>query len=74
VATPFEHHDLLCELKTPRHCTACTSSVIGSDPAESAVVASWKLTDVGRAAAVEFATDGILLQVRTPGRSPPTFG
>jgi hypothetical protein len=72
-ATPFEHHDLLCELKTPRHCTACTSSVVGSDPARSAIVGSWTLTDAGFAAAVEFTTHGILLSVRTPGRSPPAF-
>jgi len=70
---PFEHHDLLCELKTPRHCTACTSSVVGSDPAQSGVVGSWTLTDVGLALAVEFTTHGIFLPVRTPGRSPPAF-
>ena len=70
---PFEHHDLLCELKTPRHCTACTSSVVGSDPARSAIVGSWTLRDVGLAVAVEFTTHGILLPVRTPGRSPPAF-
>ena len=46
-ATPFEHHDLLCELKTPLHCTACASSVVGSDPARSAIVGSWTLTDLG---------------------------
>src|SRR5438552_12717391 len=72
-ATPFEHHDLLCELKTPLHCTACTSSVVGSDPARSAIVGSWTLTDLGFAFAIEFTTHGILLPVRTPGRSPPAF-
>jgi hypothetical protein len=70
-ATPFEHHDLLCELKTPRHCTACTSSVVGSDPARSAIVGSWTLTDVGFALAAEFTTHGSLLPVRSSGRSPP---
>jgi hypothetical protein len=70
---PFEHHDLLCELKTPRHCTACTSSVVGSDPAQSGIVGSWTLTDAGFAVAVEFTTHAILLSVRTPGRSPPAF-
>ena len=25
-AAPFEHHDLICHLKTPQHCTSCTSS------------------------------------------------
>jgi hypothetical protein len=70
---PFEHHDLLCELKTPLHCTACTSSVVGSDPARSAVVGSWTLTDVGLAVPVEFTTHGILLPIRTPERSPPAL-
>ena len=73
VASPFEHHDLLCELKTPLHCTACTSSVVGSDPARSAIVGAWSLRDLGFAVAVEFSTHGILLPVRTPGRSPPAF-
>jgi hypothetical protein len=72
-ASPFEHHDLLCELKTPRHCTACTSSVVGSDPARSAIVGSWTLTDLGLALAVELTTHGILLPPRSSGRSPPTF-
>ena len=72
-ATPFEHHDLLCELKTPLHCTACASSVVGSDPARSAIAGSWTLKDLGLAVAVEFTSHGILLPVRTPGRSPPAF-
>jgi hypothetical protein len=70
-ASPFEHHDLLCELKTPRHCTACTSSVVGSDPARSAMVGSWTLTDLGLAFATDFTTHGISVPVRSPGRSPP---
>lgn len=70
-AAPLEHHDLLCELKTPRHCTACTSSVVGSDPARSAIVGSWTLTDLGVAVTVELTTHGILLPVCSPGRSPP---
>jgi len=46
-ATPFEHHDLLCELKTPLHCTACTSSVLGSDSFKSAPAGTATLTDFG---------------------------
>ena len=70
-ASPFEHHDVLCELKTPRHCTACTSNVVGSDPAPSAIVGSWTLTDVGLAIAAESTPRAILLSVRSSGRSPP---
>ena len=70
-ASPFEHHDVLCELKTPRHCTACTSNVVGSDPAPAAIVGSWTLSDVGLAIAAESTPRGILLWVRSSGRSPP---
>jgi hypothetical protein len=67
----FEHHDLLCELKTPLHCTACTSSLVGSDPVRSAVVGTWTLTDLGFAFSVEITTHGIFVPVCSPGRSPP---
>src|SRR5436190_78571 len=36
-AAPFEHHDLICHLKTPQHCTACTSSPVGSSAAAQAL-------------------------------------
>src|SRR5262245_1217412 len=71
IASPFTHHDLLCELKTPRHCTACTSSVAGPDPATPAIVGACTLTDVGQASSVLFVASGTLLSVRTTGRSPP---
>jgi hypothetical protein len=70
-ASPFGHHDLLCELKTPFHCTVCVSSVVGSDPAQLAIAASWTLSDLGLAITPDFANHGILLSVCTPGRSPP---
>ena len=72
-ATPFEHHDLLCELKTPLHCTACTSALVGSDPPGMALVGSWTLSDLGRTAIVEFTLDGVLLGRPSAGRSPPAF-
>jgi hypothetical protein len=71
IIAPFEHHDLLCELKTPQHCTSCTSSVLGSDPQSTAVVGAWHLADAGRVVSVQLITDGALLPVRTTGRSPP---
>ena len=68
---PFEHHDLLCHLKTPQHCTACTSSQLGSDPHTSAVLGAWHLSDAGRAVTFQLIADDILLPVRSTGRSPP---
>jgi hypothetical protein len=71
VTAPFEHHDLNCELKTPQHCTACASSQLGADPYTPSVLSSWRLADAGRAVSFVIASDGVLLQVKTTGRSPP---
>jgi hypothetical protein len=71
ITAQFEHHDLLCELRTPQHCTSCTSSVVGSDPHTTAVVGAWHLADAGRVVSVQLIADGALLSVRTTGRSPP---
>ena len=71
VTAPFEHHDLQCELKTPTHCTACTSSVVGADPHTPVAVAGSDLTDAGGALAADTVRTGFLLAVRSSGRSPP---
>jgi hypothetical protein len=71
ITIPFEHHDLSCELKTPQHCTACTSSVVGSDPNPPTTLDVWALVDAGSAVLDEIVFREILLGVRTTGRSPP---
>jgi hypothetical protein len=71
VASPFEHHDLLCELKTPQHCTSCTSSQLGANPPVAIAPGAWDLVDAGRAISIQLMTEGALLSVRTTGRSPP---
>jgi hypothetical protein len=71
VVAPFEHHDLVCHLKTPQHCTSCSSSLPGSDPHTLAIVGAWDLADAGRAVAVHLIADGVLLPVHSTGRSPP---
>jgi hypothetical protein len=71
VASPFEHHDLQCELKTPQHCTSCTSTQLGSDPQILLNPGVWHLADAGRAVAVLHLAGDTLLTVRSTGRSPP---
>ena len=71
VASPFEHHDLSCELKTPQHCTACTSSLLGSDPDAPATLNSSHLADAGTAVSTLLLCDGVLLYAHSTGRSPP---
>jgi hypothetical protein len=70
VASPFEHHDLVCHLKTPLHCTSCWSSQIGSDVAPFTAPAA-RLAYAGTAVTVDEIPDGALLAVRSTGRSPP---
>jgi len=71
LCAPFEHHDLSCELKTPQHCTACTSSVLSSNPDLPSAPGVSHLADAGSAVSVDVRAESILLGVRTTGRSPP---
>src|SRR3954469_5338636 len=71
VLSPFEHHDLACHLKTPQHCTSCSSSQLGSDVAPLGAPGAARLADAGAARFVDVLLEGALLAVRTTGRSPP---
>jgi hypothetical protein len=71
VTTPFEHDDLASHLKDPTHCTACMSSPVGSSPETPVILGAWTLPDAGRALTFHAALDGVLLPVRSTGRSPP---
>jgi hypothetical protein len=71
-ASAFEHHDLLCHLRNPQHCTACSASQLGSDPQSLAAPRPAHLADAGRATALAVIADGTLLVVRSTGRSPPS--
>jgi hypothetical protein len=73
VMAPFEHHDLLCHLKTPQHCTSCSSTLIGSSPRSLAIFGAWHLADAGRADAFRPRAESTLLAVRSTGRSPPSL-
>jgi hypothetical protein len=71
ITAAFGHHDLLCHLKNPQHCTACVSAPLGSDPQAAPIVGNWHLKDAGRAVTVHVMADDILLPVRSTGRGPP---
>ena len=71
ILAPFEHHDIACHLKTPQHCTSCSSSIVGSDPSAPASVGACSLSDAGRAVGDQLLAEDILLPVRSTGRSPP---
>jgi hypothetical protein len=69
--TQFEHHDIVCHLKNPQHCTACASSQLGSDPHAPVSLSDIVLVDAGGAAPVARLLIGSLLPARLSGRSPP---
>jgi hypothetical protein len=71
VIAPFEHHDLLCHLKTPQHCTACAASPVGTDTRSSVAPGEVRLADAGSTVARQVVLQGALLAVQTSGRSPP---
>jgi hypothetical protein len=71
VTAQFEHHDFICHLKNPQHCSSCTSSQLGSDPQPALSLGSRHLDDAGRAFTVAAEADDTLLAVRSTGRSPP---
>jgi hypothetical protein len=72
-AAPFEHHDLTCHLKTPQHCTSCTSSPVGPSAETNATPGAAVLHDAGSAAASDPISESALLAAGNRGRSPPAF-
>jgi hypothetical protein len=71
LTSQFEHHDLLCHLRTPQHCSSCTSSAIGASTDTPATPGAADLADAGRAVTTHILLEGALLAVDTTGRSPP---
>jgi len=71
VLAPFTHHDLVCHLKYPQHCTACTSNQVGTDPSTLEAPKFRPLVDAGRAVQVQSLAEGVLLASESTGRSPP---
>jgi hypothetical protein len=73
ILAPFTHHDLACHLKDPRHCTACTSNQVGTDPAAVTAPRFVAFVDLGRAVPSNSQAESVLLAAESTGRSPPAF-
>lgn len=73
LAAAFEHHDFLCHLQHPQHCTACAASQPSGDPQALTPPRASELADAGFAVTTLVIAEGALLPVRSTGRSPPTF-
>jgi hypothetical protein len=73
VTAQFEHHDLLCHLKTPQHCTSCASSPLGADPQPPHSLERCRLIEAGRTVAIERQLHSVLFVSGISGRAPPSF-
>jgi hypothetical protein len=73
VLAPFTHHDIACHLKDPQHCTACTSTQVGTDPTTLTAPTSVPFVDLGRAVPFCSTSESVLLAAESTGRSPPAF-
>lgn len=73
LAAAFEHHDILCHLQHPQHCTACAASQLSADPQSLTPPRISSLADAGLAVTTLVVARGALLPVRSTGRSPPAF-
>jgi len=71
LTTPFEHHDLVCHIKTPQHCMSCSASLLGSDPHTPVVVGADHLDDIGSATQALPLPESTIFAARSSGRSPP---
>src|SRR5262245_20928609 len=71
LTSQLEHHDFSCELRTPQHCPACTSTVLGTDPTDATLSGLWQLADAGTSRSLQILATDLLLTVRSTGRSPP---
>lgn len=71
ITAPVSHHDIDCHRKTPLHCSSCTSSPLGANPHPPANLGAALLADAGPVVGFRLLADGILLTLRSTGRSPP---
>ena len=69
--TELEHHDIACHLKTPQHCSACSSSPLGADPSTPAAINRAVLAVAGDTVPCIPRLTGTVLLTRSSGRSPP---
>jgi hypothetical protein len=71
IVSSFQHHDLICHLKSPQHCNACTSNQPGTGAHSPSLGSAYGLTDAGRPHVAAPVGRRLLLTVRSSGRSPP---
>jgi hypothetical protein len=69
---PLSHHDVICHVKSPTHCTTCLTSVSGEATPHTASFDVWALADAGCATMSERGALRSAHLSSPTGRAPPT--
>ena len=70
---PLSHHDVVCHIKSPNHCTTCLTSLSGEATPHSASLDVWAMADAGRAAPIERGALRSAHFSSPTGRAPPAI-
>ena len=70
---PLSHHDVVCHVKSPTHCTTCLTSVSGEATPHSTALDVWAMAYAGRAMTSERGSLRSAYTSSHTGRAPPTF-
>jgi hypothetical protein len=68
---PLSHHDIVCHLKSPNHCTTCLTTGSGEAAPDAASLDVWTMADVGRATTIERDPVQSAYVSSACGRAPP---
>ena len=71
LGTPFQHHDLICHLKTPQHCTSCTASPAARRSDAPVATGACMMNEAGAPACFEASAESAVVGDRRSGRAPP---
>jgi len=70
---PLSHHDVICHLKSPTHCTTCLTSLSGEAAPHTVPLDVWRMTDAGRAMMSERGGVPSVNVSSSSGRAPPAL-
>jgi hypothetical protein len=74
VCLPLGHHDVICHLKSPTHCTTCAVASSGETPADTRPLDNFSLPDAGQATLASAERRHAEPLRASSGRSPPSLG
>jgi hypothetical protein len=70
---PLSHHDVICHLKSPNHCTTCLTTLSGEATPHAASIGVWTMADAGRADVTERGSAQSAVLTAASGRAPPAI-